>query len=191
MRDFTLIFGCMFAGKTTHLIGFYNDSPLDINEKLVVKPLIDNRYSEGKVSSHTGLQMTGHRISKAEEIFPLITPQIKEVYIDEVQFLGPYIIEVIGEMMMNGIKVIAAGLDKDYMNRDFGPMKSLKKLATEKVELSAKCHVCQKSAFYTYRTSLTNELVVVGHNNSYEARCKEHWEQGMLETQRITQEELN
>ena len=52
MRDFTLIYGCMFAGKTTSLIGLYNESQVDINEKIVVKPLLDNRYQANKINSH-------------------------------------------------------------------------------------------------------------------------------------------
>ncbi len=169
----------MFAGKTTRLIGLYNESPVDINDKLVVKPLLDNRYQANKINSHGGLQILGHRISKAEELFPLIQPSTKECYIDEVQFFSPYIIEVIGEMMMNGIRVVAAGLDRDYLNRDFGSMKALKNLATEKIEVAAKCNVCKKAAHFTYRTIDSEDLVLVGHNDTYQARCEEHWNEGM------------
>ena len=181
MRDFTLIYGCMFAGKTTRLIGLYNESTADINERIVVKPLLDNRYQANKINSHGGLQILGHRISKAEELYPLIQPSTKECYIDEVQFFSPYIIEVIGELMMNGVRVIAAGLDRDYLNRDFGSIKALKNLATERIEVSARCNVCQQEAHYTYRTNESPDLVLVGHNDVYEARCEEHWQEGMAE----------
>jgi len=169
----------MFAGKTTRLIGLYNESTIDINERIVVKPLLDNRYNANNINSHGGLQILGHRISKAEELFPLIQNYTKECYIDEVQFFSPYIIEVIGELMMDGIKVIASGLDKDYLNRDFGSMRALKKLATQHIELAAKCAVCQKEAHYTYRTIESEDLVLVGHNDTYQARCELHWNEGM------------
>lgn len=177
----------MFAGKTTRLIGLYNESELDINEKLSVKPMLDNRYQDGKINSHGGLSMLGHRLTKAEEIFPLLTPQTKEVYIDEIQFFGPYIIEIVGEMMMNQIKVIAAGLDKDYLHRDFGPMAHLKKLSTNPIALTATCAVCNKSATHTYRVSETSDLILIGHSNNYEARCETHWEEGMKH--RLVQEQ--
>ena len=180
MREFTLIHGCMFAGKTTKLIGLYNESPFLSDEKLVVKPLLDKRYNASRINSHGGLQMLAHRISKAEEIYPLLTDTTKEVYIDEVQFMGPFVIEVIGEIMMNNIHVIAAGLDKDYMARDFGPMASLKKLATQRIEVKAQCHVCKKPANFTYREPGSYDLVVVGHADIYQARCEEHWMQGMV-----------
>jgi thymidine kinase len=176
MRDFTLIFGCMFAGKTTRLIGLYNESQIDINEKLAVKPLIDNRYSAQSIYSHAGLSLIAHRIGKAEEIYPLINQNIKEVYIDEIQFMGPMIAEVIGELLSNNIKVIAAGLDKDYQNNDFGPMPILKKLATSHIQVSAKCKVCNQKADYTFRNIESNELILIGHNNIYEPRCLEHWQ---------------
>lgn len=179
MKDFTLIYGCMFAGKTTRLIGLYNESQRDINEKIVIKPMLDNRYSAKTINSHGGLQIMGHRISKAEEIFPLITKDTLECYIDEVQFFSPYIIEVIGELMMNGVHVIAAGLYKDYLHRDFGSINALKKLATEQIEVLAKCEVCSKEARYTYRTINSEDLFVVGHKDAYQARCKTHWEEGM------------
>jgi len=176
MRDFTLIFGCMFAGKTTRLIGLYNESQIDINEKLAVKPLIDNRYSAQSIHSHGGLSLIAHRIGKAEEIYPLINQTIKEVYIDEIQFMGPMIVEVIGELLSNNFKVVAAGLDKDYQNNDFGPMPILKKLATSHIQVSAKCQVCNQKADYTFRNIESNELIVIGHKNIYEPRCLEHWQ---------------
>jgi thymidine kinase len=58
-------------------------------------------------------------------------------------------------------------------------MKALKNLATERVELSAKCAVCQQEAHYTYRTIDSTDLVLVGHNDTYESRCETHWNAGM------------
>jgi thymidine kinase len=103
----------------------------------------------------------------------------KEIYIDEVQFFGPFVVEVIGELMMNQIKIVAAGLDKDYMARDFGPMGALKKLATQKIEVRAICQVCKKPANHTYRKPGSEDLLLVGHTDVYEARCEEHWLMGM------------
>ncbi len=179
MREFTLIHGCMFAGKTTQLIGLYNESMCLSEEKLAVKPLLDKRYNATTINTHSGIQMLAHRISKAEEIYPLINEFTKEIYIDEVQFFGPFIVEVIGELMMNQIKIMAAGLDKDYKARDFGPMAALKKLATQKIELKAKCSVCNNPANHTFRKPGNEDLLMVGHEDIYEARCEEHWLIGM------------
>jgi thymidine kinase len=74
---------------------------------------------------------------------------------------------------------VAAGLDKDYMARDFGPMGALKKLATQKIDVKAKCHVCNGNATFTYRKPGNDDLLLVGHTDVYEARCEEHWLEGM------------
>jgi thymidine kinase len=86
---------------------------------------------------------------------------------------------VIGELMMNRIKVVAAGLDEDYMARDFGPMAALKKLATQKIEVKAICHICNNPANHTFRKPGNDDLLLVGHNDIYEARCEAHWQEGM------------
>lgn len=179
MREFILIYGCMFAGKTTKLIGMYNESEVAYEEKIAVKPLLDKRYNPNNINAHSGLQMVAHRINKAEELYPLCNELIKEVYIDEIQFFGPYIVHAVSELMMNGIRVVAAGLDKDYLNQDFGPMADLKRIATQKIQVSAKCHVCGAPANFTYREPGIENQIAVGHTDIYQARCQEHWTQGM------------
>lgn len=169
----------MFSGKTTRLIQEYSFSEFEDHEKLAVKPLLDNRYQAHKISAHSGIQLHGHRIGKAEELYPILTPEIKEIYIDEVQFFGPNINQVISDLNFQGIRVVAAGLDRDYMGRDFGPMPQLKKQAGNVLELKAKCAVCGNAANNTYRTSDSEQLLLIGHSDSYEARCREHWEEGM------------
>jgi thymidine kinase len=58
-------------------------------------------------------------------------------------------------------------------------MAALKKLATTKIEVKAQCQICKKPANFTFREPGNNDLVVVGHNDIYQARCEEHWLQGM------------
>lgn len=179
MSDFTIIYGSMFSGKTTRLIEEYNQSPLSDTEKIAIKPLLDNRYAAHRISSHGGLQLPGHRVSKAEEIYPICNDSIKEVYIDEIQFLGKSIPDVVLGILMQGIKVVASGLDRDYLGRPFGEMPRLMRMANQKIQLQAKCFVCGKASHYTYRTSGGDDLVLVGHTDMYESRCKIHWEEGM------------
>lgn len=186
MRDFTLIFGCMFSGKTTRLIEMYTQSESNDLAKLAIKPLLDTRYFASKINTHSGLQLPGHRISKVEEIYPLLTEETREIYIDEIQFFDYTIREAISDLNFKGIRVVAAGLDLDYLGRDFGSMSLLKQMATDRVELHAKCHVCGAPAQYTYRESGNDQLVFIAGNNIYQARCKDHWEEGMQERQSVS-----
>lgn len=169
----------MFSGKTTKLIDMFLSSEVENAAKIAVKPKIDNRYVAHNINSHEGLQITGHRISKPEELYPLCDESIQEVYIDEVQFLGNGIYDVILGLLMQGTRVIASGLDKDYLGRDFGPMPSLMAIANKKIKLEAICAVCGKPASYTYRTVKSDDLILVAHSDIYQARCLEHWQSGV------------
>ncbi len=169
----------MFAGKTTRLIEMFNYSSFLDAEKLSIKPLMDNRYQAEKINTHSGLQIPGHRISKPEEIYPLLGEAIKEVYMDEIQFFSENMITIISELNYRGIKVVAAGLDKDYLGRDFGIFPLLVKMATERIELKAKCEICGNVAAYTHRKVDSNELLLIAGKEIYTARCQTHWLAGL------------
>lgn len=179
MRDITLIFGCMFSGKTTKLIELFNFSEAEHREKIAIKPLLDTRYIPHSINTHSGIQLPGHRISKPEEIYPLIESQHKEIYLDEVQFFNESIVNVLLDLSLQGIKIVAAGLDTDYRGEAFGPMPQLKKMAPTHIALKARCSVCNASATHTYRRSDSPDQVLIGHSDIYEARCEVHWKEGM------------
>jgi thymidine kinase len=88
-----------------------------------------------------------------------------------VQFFDPGIVEVAMQLADKGIRVIAAGLDQDYMRRPFGPMPALLAVAEEVSKMHAVCVRCRGAAHYSQRVSGGNAQVEVG-DSSYEARCR-------------------
>ena len=179
MTSFTLIYGCMFSGKTTKLIELYQNCGYEQDEIIVVKPFIDDRFVKDKINSHSGLDMPGMRIKHPEQIESYITEASKIVFLDEVQFFGNRVGTIIQNLLMQNLNVVASGLDLDYLHRDFGPMGMLKKMADKEIKLFARCQVCNEKADYTFRTINNDSQILVGHENLYEARCKTHWEEGM------------
>jgi thymidine kinase len=178
MNQFTLIFGCMFAGKTTRLIELYQENPDDHTRKLVVKPLLDKRYFVHGINTHGGMSIPCHRVSKPEEITSLVDDNIRCVYIDEIQFFNYEILSTVNYSLTMGLDVYGAGLDRDYMGRDFGHMPALKALARNKIKLYARCNSCGKKADYTYRTVDSDDIILVGDTDTYEARCENCWKPG-------------
>lgn len=168
----------MYAGKTTRLIELFSQSEAAQDAKIAIKPLVDTRYQPNRINTHSGLQLIGHRVSKPEEIFPLIHEGLDEVYLDEVQFFDKSICRVIADLNYQGIRVIAAGLNKDYLGNDFGPFPEIMKIATQLIHLKAKCEVCQLPAEYTYRISQEGTQTLIGGKESYQARCEMHWKTG-------------
>lgn len=162
----------MFAGKTTRLIEEYNQSEFEEHQKLVIKPLLDNRYNKSTLSSHNGLSLPGNRISKPEEINILMNNDIKEVFIDEIQFFSNSIVNMVNFLLIDEISVYASGIDKDFKNLDFGSMPQLIRMAQQKIKLFAKCSICGNKATHTYRTIKNEETILIGHLDMYEARCE-------------------
>jgi thymidine kinase len=74
-----------------------------------------------------------------------------------------------------GIRVIAAGLDQDYMRRPFGPMPALLAVSEEVSKMHAVCVRCRGAAHYSQRLSGGDAQVQVG-DASYEARCRSCYE---------------
>jgi len=70
-----------------------------------------------------------------------------------------------------GLRVIAAGLDQDFLRRPFGPMPALLSVAEEVVKMHAVCVRCSGSAHYSQRIAGGESQVEVG-DSSYEARCR-------------------
>lgn len=179
MRDITLITGCMFSGKTTRLIEFHNYSEFMPEEKIMVKPLLDTRYRAGHVQAHSGLSLPGHRISKPEELYPLIDPSHKELFLDEIQFFNESLGAVLLDLSLAGLKVYCAGLDTNYLGQPYAVIGGIKKHSTNHILLKARCAVCSEPATHTYRTGDSTEEVLIGHTDLYEARCEKHWQEGM------------
>jgi thymidine kinase len=92
--------------------------------------------------------------------------------IDEAQFFNDGIIPVCETLVMQGKRVIVAGLDMDYLGKPFGPMPQLLAIADFITKLHAICVQCGHLANVSYRTSTEEGTVVLGEKNNYEPRCR-------------------
>ena len=75
-----------------------------------------------------------------------------------------------------GKRVIVAGLDLDYRGVPFGPMPALLCSAEFVTKQLAICMVCGDPANFTQRLTPATDQIVVGAAETYEARCRRHFE---------------
>ena len=94
------------------------------------------------------------------------------VGIDEVQFFDNGIVNVCNTLANNGVRVIVAGLDMDYLGQPFGPMPQLLATAEYVTKVHAICPKCGNLAQYSHRTIHSDKLVMLGEQNSYEPLCR-------------------
>ena len=94
------------------------------------------------------------------------------VAIDEAQFFDETLVPVVQELATQGKRVIIAGLDQDFRGVPFEPMPQLMAIAEFVTKSSAVCLVCGNPASRTQRMVKTRDQVVLGADESYEARCR-------------------
>lgn len=173
-----VICGCMFAGKSEELIRRINTLEYARKNIIVFKPLIDDRYSEDEIASHKGNKIKCYSISKSKDILKFIEDDTDVVAIDEVQFFDEDIIPICEMLADKQIRVMVAGLDKDFKGKPFYIMSELLARAEFVTKLSAICVKCGAPATITQRlvnnkpASYKDPIILIGASESYEARCR-------------------
>jgi len=170
-----IIAGGMFSGKSEELIRRLRRAVIARQRVQVFKPHIDDRYSTDDIVSRDDRRLKAIPVSTSAELLARVEIGVQVVGIDEVQFFDPGVVEVCMQLADAGIRVIAAGLDQDYMRRPFGPMPALLAVAEDVSKMHAVCVRCRGAAHYSQRVSGGNAQVEVG-DSSYEARCRSCYE---------------
>ncbi|WP_455684043.1 thymidine kinase [Thomasclavelia sp.] len=173
-----VISGCMFAGKTEELIRRINVLSYANKNIIVFKPKIDNRYSDTEIVSHSGAKVPCLVVDRAQDILKKVNVDTEVVAIDEVQFFDKDIVDVCEYLADKGIRVMVAGLDKDFRGEAFGVMPELLTRAEFVTKLTAVCAKCGAPATRTQRlvdgkpASFDDPIVLVGAVEHYEPRCR-------------------
>lgn len=167
-----MICGSMFSGKTEELIRRLRRAQF-ANQKIeIFKPSIDKRYSDVEVVSHDFHKIVSKPVRSASEMLD-IAPEVEVVGIDEAQFFGEELVDVCQELADRGVRIIAAGLDTDYLGKPFGPMPRLMAVAEDVQKVHAICVRCGNLANHSHRLSKSSDLVVLGEKDLYEPLCRE------------------
>jgi thymidine kinase len=170
-----IIAGGMFSGKSEELIRRLRRALIARQRVQVFKPYIDDRFSTDDIVSRDDRRLKATPVATSAELLSRIEIGVQVVGIDEVQFFDAGVVDVCMQIADAGIRVIAAGLDQDYMRQPFGPMPALLAVAEEVSKMHAVCVRCRGAAHYSQRVSGGDAQVEVG-DASYEARCRSCYE---------------
>ncbi len=171
-----VVCGPMFSGKTEELIRRVRRAQIARQKVQIFKPSIDTRYSEKEVVSHSSQSVEGEPVSSSLEILVKLKDDTRIVAIDEVQFFDEKIVNVVNKLARRGLRVICAGLDLDYKGLPFGPMPMLLAIADDVTKVHAICTTCGALATRSQRLTSSKDQVLLGEKDSYEARCRAHYE---------------
>ena len=187
-----VIVGPMFSGKSEELIRRVTRAVIARQRVAVFKPALDARYHATHVASHAGrsieavavpdVQAIRAHLSGEGELLSAEPEGVDVVGIDEAQFFGPDLIPLALELAEKGVRVILAGLDMDFRAEPFGPVPELLARAESVEKLTAICTVCGAPATRSQRliagrpARFDDPVVLVGAQETYEARCRVHHE---------------
>src|SRR4051812_31237168 len=171
-----VVCGPMFSGKSEELIRRLRRAEIARQRVQIFKPGIDQRYSEDHIVSHSELRIRSVGVKDAADVEAHLDRRTEVIGIDEAQFLGEAMVDLVVRLADLGKRVIIAGLDTDYLGRPFHPMPELLAVADEITKTLAICMQCGNPAKHTQRLIASEDLIVVGAAGLYEARCRRCFE---------------
>ena len=175
-----VVCGSMFSGKTEELIRRMKRAQIAKLKVEIFKPVIDTRYSEEDVVSHNENAIHSTPVDSPGNIL-LLANDVNVVGIDEAQFFDESIVDVCNKLANQGIRVIVAGLDMDYLGKPFGPMPKLMAIAEYVTKVHAICVRCGDLAQHSYRKTKNDDLVMLGEQQEYEPLCRKCFNEMMRE----------
>ena len=174
------IVGAMFAGKTSELLKRILWAKHQNKKIIVIKPSIDNRYSNEKIITHNDLSHECYSMSNWDTTlkkFVFEKSKVDMVFLDEIQFMDTNeTLKNVEDLLNKGIDVVCAGLDQDSRGKPWETSSMLLGLSDKIVKIYGFCNVCGIEATKTYRKTEGGERTQVGAANIYEPRCLKHWE---------------
>jgi thymidine kinase len=177
-----VIAGPMFAGKTEELLRRVRRAAIAGQRVVVFSHALDSRAGGDRIASHAGLDAPSRAVASAADIADSADAETLDIVaIDEAQFFGPALTEVVRELAERGLTVIVAGLDVTFLGEPFEPLPALMAGAERVDKLTAVCSVCGEDAIFHARKAPTAgsdvNLVTenVGGVETYQALCRRHF----------------
>ncbi len=167
-----VVTGSMFSGKSEELIRRLRRAQIARQKVQIFKPLLDNRYSDDHIVSHSEMRIASVNVKNSDEIIKQVDRDTEVIGIDEGQFFDLNLPAACNTLADLGKRVIVAGLDQDYLGRPFEPMPQLLAIAEYITKTLAICVVCGNPANHTQRLVASSDRVLVGASGMYEARCR-------------------
>lgn len=166
-----VICGCMFSGKTEELIRRITRAKIARQRIAIFKPAMENRYHSKHVISHNANAIYSTPVNSASDIYSM-AQESDVIGIDEAQFFDEALVDVAVKLAQEGKRVIIAGLDMDYRGLPFGIVPQLMAVAEYVTKTQAICMNCGNPASFSHRLMLSDEQVVLGETDLYEALCR-------------------
>lgn len=176
-KKLEIIIGPMFAGKSCEIIRRVRLLRVCKKDYLIIKPIIDTRYSSNEIVSHNFDKEKCLSVKNVSDIFPKLKDKIDTVFIDEAQFFSKLkdpVIKIVEEYNCN---VVITGLDGDSNRNKFGEILDLIPFCDSCRKITALCQICMDGTpgIFSYRKTNNEGQVHIGAGDEYMAVCRKHY----------------
>jgi thymidine kinase len=175
-----VVLGPMFSGKSTYALSYIRRQQAIGKQVLVMKPNIDNRYSEDDVLVTHNHEQTSCMVWSTTQALNPVIPQIRQadcIVLEESQFfqgLETFVMYILRSYKKD---ILVVGLDGDAHQGKFGEILNCIPWATQVTKLCALCKKCKDGTLAPFTRRISNEhgqQVDVGGVEKYESVCLKH-----------------
>lgn len=171
-------YGTMGSAKTLNLLAVAHSYQLQNKKVLVLKPQLDNRFSQDFVRSRSGLEKPADiLVTEGTRLDPKILKPLSCILVDEAQFLHPSFIDHLRDVSRDfNIPVICYGLRTDFRTQLFPGSKRLLELSDAIEEIKNTCHYCNRKSIFNMRLIngkgvLEGPQILLGAEETYLSVC--------------------
>lgn len=173
-----IILGPMTSGKSSELIRLIKRQRTINTPLMIINHTSDVRYSNDSVSTHDKISEKAVCVSELFNVLEMEEyKKSKIIFIEEGQFFPDLYNFVINACEKDNKSIVIAGLDGDYKREPFGDMLRLIPIADEVTKIHALCKMCNDGtiASFTKRIVNSDNKVLIGGTESYQAVCRKHF----------------
>lgn len=173
-----IVIGPMFSGKSTHALSYVRRIRAIDEKVLIIKPNIDNRYSEENVLiTHDKEQIpcTVWDVTRSLNFLDSFY-QYKHIVIEEAQFFKGLKTFVLYAMKACNRSLLLIGLDGDSRQEPFGELLECIPYATSVTKLNAFCMKCKDGTLapFTMKKHGNYRKIDIGGADMYMPVCLKH-----------------
>jgi len=171
-----LIIGPMFSGKSTELIRKIRLAKIIDKKVIVIKPIIDIRYKNNKIVSHSFESEECESIQLLAEMDQKIN-NYDLIVVDEGQFFADLKEYVLKWVEVNKKDVIVGGLDGGHKRNKIGDILELIPYSDSCIKIKSLCKKCNDGTFaiFTHRMNDNQDQVQIGGAETYIPLCRKHY----------------
>lgn len=171
-------YGTMGSAKTLNLLAVAHSYQLQEKKVLILKPLLDTRFTQDAVRSRSGLEKPADLLVTDEtRLDEMRLEGLSCILVDEAQFLHPSFIDHLRAISRDqNIPVICYGLRADFSTQLFPGSKRLLELSDTIEEIKNTCHYCNRKSIYNMRMIngkgvLEGPQILLGAEETYVSVC--------------------